>query len=436
MTKPAIDDEEVLKHDLGISNAPPNSPKGPPRPADADFQIYIPESETGEDAANQHLTVLALRNGDLLATWTTGRLEGSASQRVVISRSRDDGKTWSSPECFASAADDGFIASWSFPFVVSETGRIYMFYHKHRGKVDYHHQWTSQLWYQVSDDDGLTWSRPYTHLRIERNGFSHPDPEMDTNFIIYQPPIITARGTVLVGMTHVGTKSLALDGVTPPSEVRFLRFDNILTATDPGDLKMTTLPRGGGDGLRFEGPDPYACFLQEPSLVNLSDGRIFCAMRSMVGYVVWSQSSDDGESWSIPEILRYHDGGEGIRHPVVPCPIFPLGDGRFVLIHHNNSGDANSGRSPIDWCRNRRPVYLSVARESLASHQPLAFSEPRLLADNDRVPISPKQLTEIGTYPSLVQIKGEPWFCFPDRKHYLLGKRLGPELLENGGTGA
>jgi hypothetical protein len=79
-------------------------------------------------------------------------------------------------------------------------------------------------------------------------------------------------------------------------------------------------------------------------------------------------------------------------------------------------------------------VYLSVGREvAHAKGQPIMFKKPVLLADNDRIPISRKQLTEIGTYPSLFEYKEKVYFFFPDRKHYVLGKILTEQMLSDTG---
>lgn len=429
-----IDNDEVLKNDLGISTAPPNSPSGIPKPAKSDFVLYIPHLADGSDTCNQHVTVLPLPTGEFLATWTMGSLEGGNDQHIVISRSVDGCKTWSEPEYFAGPKDDGFIASWSFPFMVPHTGRIYMFYNKHRGIVDFHHQWTGQLWFRYSDDFGYTWSKAYTHLRIERNSYSHSHPEMDPNWIAYQPPIITSAGDVMVGFTHVATKALEKENYSS-SEVRFLRFDNILTEQDAAKLKVTTLPANGADGLRIEDPRfPGMSLLQEATIQNLSDGRLFSVMRSATGFVIYSISEDNGATWSKPEPLRYFNGGDKVRHPIIPCPLYKLRDNRFILVFHNNCGDANHGRHVSDWCRNRRPVYLAIGRElPHAQGQPIIFKKPVLLADNDRIPISRKQLTEIGTYTSLFELGDKVYFFFPDRKHFLLGKILSDNILDDSG---
>lgn len=430
-----LDNEEILKNDLGVSTAPPNSPVGDPQPCQSDFQVYIPKGQDGPDSCNQHFLVVPLPNGEFLATWTMGSLEGAGDQHIVISKSKDCGKTWTSPQCLMGPEEDGFIASWGFPLVAND--RIYIFYNKHKGYVDFHHQWTGQLWFQYSDDFGQTWSSPFKHLKVSPNSYSHKVFGTDPNWIVYQAPMRTASGTVLVGFTHIATRALSTrDGIFS-SEVRFIRFDNILTENDPEKLKITTLPENGEDGLRMTDPrHPETSLLQEPTIQNLSDGRLICVMRSGTGYAAYSVSNDDGNNWSMPEILRYCEGGAKVEQPITPCPLYKLKDGKFILIFHNNDGSANQGRHVADWCRNRRPVYLLVGREIFDSNnkQPLVFSEPRLLADNDRIPISKKQLTEIGTYPSLFEYEDKVYFFFPDRKHFLLGKVISPELLSDDGV--
>lgn len=428
---PKIDSELILKTDLGISTAPPNSPTGRPKPAHSDFQIYIPDGQDGHDSCNQHICALPLPNGEFFVVWTMGSLEGAGDQHIVFSKSSDCGMTWCEPQYLAGPRDDGHIASWAFPILAPKLKRIYVFYNKHQGYVDFHHQWTGQLWFQYSDDNGQTWSKAYKHLKFKPNSFSNKVADADPNWIVYQNPMITSKGDVLVGFTHVATKALSGEGGVFPSEVRFVRFDNILTENNPEKLTITTLPENGAEGLRVKDPrHPWASMLQEPTIQCLSDGRLFCVMRSATGYVIYSISDNEGATWSKPQVLRYYEGGPEVKQPIAPCPMYKLKDGRFVLIMHNNSGDANHGRHVADWCRNRRPVFCVVGREvPNAKGQPIKFSSPKIIADNDRIPISKKQLTEIGTYPSLFEYDGKVYFLFPDRKHYVLGKILSEELL-------
>ncbi|MEI8206426.1 MAG: sialidase family protein [Kiritimatiellales bacterium] len=430
--KAKIENEKILAGDLGISTAPPGSPAGEPRPAEHDFVLYIPSDPEKGDETNQHVQVKSLGGDIFFANWTMSNLEGGDNQHIVVSRSEDGAKTWSKPVCVDGPDKDGHIASWGFSVVVPATGRIYLLYNKQQGFVDFHHQWTGQLWFRYSDDSGKTWSRPYKHLKIGRNDYSHPDPDADPNWIVFQPPIVTSKGDVLAGFTHVGTRALSAGGDWADawtSECRFLRFDNILTENDPEKLTITTFPEGGHPGLRFPHPtNKKMSFMQEPAIAELPDGRLFCVMRTMSGFIAYSISDDHGATWQEPDFLRYSSGGEKIPNPVVPCPIYRISGDRYLLLFYNNSGEANQGRSVLDWCRNRRPAWFSIGRPCKGA-QPLEFGKPVVFADNDRIPISRKQLTEIGTYPCVFEHKGKIHCFFSDRKHFVLGKILSEELL-------
>ena len=52
-----------------------------------DLRVYLPESELGADAENQHFLVVPTLSGAWLAVWTMATYEGHADQRVVIARS-------------------------------------------------------------------------------------------------------------------------------------------------------------------------------------------------------------------------------------------------------------------------------------------------------------------------------------------------------------
>jgi hypothetical protein len=106
-----------------------------------------------------------------------------------------------------------------------------------------------------------------------------------------------------------------------------------------------------------------------------------------------------------------------------------LEDGRFLLIFHNNDGTANGGAGPGDAKKNRRPAWVSIGRAiDNPSGQPLVFEPPRILADNGGVELPPVGHTQVSTYGSLFEFEGTATWWYPDRKYYLLGKRM-DELL-------
>ena len=103
-------------------------------------------------------------------------------------------------------------------------------------------------------------------------------------------------------------------------------------------------------------------------------------MRTCAGHPFWSQSRDDGVTWSKPEKLLDRDGGTPYLHPRSPCPIYDwkgceaAGGYYFALVH--NTFDFNGERE----YQNRGPLYLIAGRFNPDAKQPIEFSEPKLFA--------------------------------------------------------
>ena len=412
----------------------------------ADYVVYVPERQKGERTSNQVFLVTVTRRGTFLAVWTQASVENHDDQGIVISRSLDRGITWSEPKRIAGKnmkSDPEYVAlndnqaSWAFPFIVPSTGRIYVFWEQNFGQADPLKDVTGKLAFRYSDNDGVTWSDKIRYLPIRRSAIDHPDPDFPyVNFNPWQSPIITSQGEVMVGITRWGSaerykeKHLFL----LESEIWFLRFDNILTENDPDKITITTLP-DGEHGIRVSRPDrPEISVAQEPSIQSLSDGRLICIMRTMTGYIYYSLSNDGGHSWQEAKPLCYSEGGQPLRQPISPCPMYKTRDGRFFIVFHNNDGSAWGGKGPEDWKKNRTPAYIAVGREvPHTKGQPLIFNRPKLLVENDRIPDGPRGRTSIATYPSYFEYCGKHYFWYPDRKHYLLGKLLTEELLDDFG---
>ncbi|MDF2722458.1 MAG: hypothetical protein K0Q59_2133, partial [Paenibacillus sp.] len=121
---------------------------------------------------------------------------------------------------------------------------------------------------------------------------------------------------------------------------------------------------------RYEVPcDREQHFLWEPSLVELSDGRLVMLIRHQYDGWLWrSESLDGGKTWSKAERTDIPD-------PAVKMRLFKLADGRIVLFCHPNS----AVRYPLEmwvssddmatWHKKVNLQHLSPVREGTTVSQ-------------------------------------------------------------------
>lgn len=406
-----------------------------------DFIVYAPQREATRDRldthdnGNEHFLVFESPGGDLLALWTQSSYEGAKDHRIVIARSRDGGESWSSPRRIVGPdrPGAGHMASWGFP-IPSATGRLYVFWNQYHGIDDVIHQFTGTMDCCYSDDDGETWSQPVT-VPMPRSVMDHPDRSVPSNWIVWQRPMRDTHGRWMTGFTRWTSRAVAPPPPDPKfwgaldSRCEFMRFDNIDEGVAPEDLRLTWFHCGtGGIQVPYSREFPYVSVAQEPSWVTLPDGRLFTTMRTFAGAIYYSVSEDDGKTWRLAEPLRREDGGEVLKQSLCCCPIYPLSDGRYLLIYHNNDGHAH-GYGPKDTMHNRRPAYYAVGTWDPHGRQPIRFSDTRFLMDNDGVPLGPLGRLDLAVYTSFTEHAGRRVLWYPDRKFFLLGKIITDAML-------
>ena len=405
-----------------------------------DFAVYLPERFIGRDSDNVHFLVTVTPGGDLLGSWTQGTYEGADNECVVAARSCDGGETWSAPIEIDGPDLRNQVATYATP-VVSDSGRIYYFYGKMRDTALLndesavwrgHTRTNTALTCRVSDDDGRTWSDTHD-IPLRRTRYDSDDPNVPPGFIIWQKPIRDSQGRWVVSYSTAAHPSKWTNrAVAPSTRCMFIRFDNINEGPDLKNLSLTFLPENE-EGLSAPNPeDPSVARSWESSLALLPDGRLLATMTTALGSPWYSVSSDDGTTWREPEPLRYRDGGERVLHGQSPGPLFSLEDGRYLLQYHNNEGSGSRGPEPI-WglpsAFSRRSMFFAVGEFRPDAHQPIWFSQPKLIADTDGVPAGIQNRIECGTYSSLTERQGRRILWYPDRKHFLLGRLVPDELL-------
>lgn len=407
------------------------------RRSQPDYVVYTPKSIDGAtfDTGNEHFLVFDGPDDSLMAVWTQSSYEGAGDHRIVFARSTDEGTTWSAPQRIVGPAKpgDGRMASWGFP-LISKSGRIYVLYNQYQGIDDVVHQHTGTMDGVYSDDNGRTWSRPQT-IPMPRSPHDHPDAKVPSNWIVWQKPIRDLDGKWFTGFSRWVSKAVRRK---PPvnswtaweTVVEFMRFENIDENPLPKDIKIT-YSAWGDQSLRVPHyTDPLLSVAQEPSLVRLPDKRLFCVMRSMSGYIWYSTSKDDGRRWDDPRPLLRRDHGSPILEPLCCCPIYECAPGKYILLHHNNSGRFE-GSKPEETGRNRRPAFIALGEFRPDANQPIWFSDSKQLMDNGGMGIGPLKRTDIGVYPSVTNRHGNFVLWHPDRKFFLLGKRITSEWLSD-----
>jgi hypothetical protein len=408
-----------------------------------DYIVYVPKITGDEvnDTGNEHFQVFDGPDGSLMAVWTQSTAEGKPDQHIMFTRSEDEGKSWSAPRLIAGAAKpgEGNIASWQFP-LISKSGRIYVLYSQHIGKFDTFFHTTGRMDGICSDDNGETWSKPQT-VPMARSSRDNPDESFPSNWIVWQKPLrLTREGKYLAGFTRWTSKAVKTNPtkswISHDSRVEFMRFENIDDNPQVQNIKITWIMQNDAAlSVPFPGhPETSAC--QEPAIVKLPDGRLFCVMRTAAGSPYWSVGDSNGENWTPPRRLLRKDGGEPLLHPLSPCPIYDVGgntaaSGRYVLFIHNHDGNYK-GYSPTNTSMHRRPICLVAGCFQPNAEQPVWFAEPKLFMDHKGVSIGApgtKGRQDLAMYSSFTVRKGRAVFWYPDRKFFLLGRVIGEGWL-------
>ncbi len=387
--------------------------------------VYVPQGLDGpaRDSGNEHSLVSEHPQGGLFAVWTQSTHEGEPDQRVVFARSRDDGRTWTAPKLLAGPGGGRGIASWQFP-LIARSGRIYVCYNRYIGVHDLYMSTCGVMAGIYSDDGGETWSDEQV-VPMRRSCWDSRDPKIPANWIIWQKPLRFFGGKYYAGFTRWVSPEVSgprrMDvWWSNASVVEFMRFENVDDNPEPRDLCIRWICADQA-ALRYGHiGHPEVSVVQEPSIVPLPDGRLFCVMRTNAGHAAWSESADRGETWTQPVALRQTDDRLPLPHPCSPCPIYEVGPGEYIFLFHNHDGHMG-GWGPMDSNQHRRPVWLARGQFRPGAKQPVWFSEPQFFMDNGGVPM---RRADLAMYASTTPTADGLMLWYPERKFFLLGKHI------------
>ena len=349
-----------------LAPAPAPAPAAPFDWRDIQFGSVIPDEEYVDQPY-----ILRCDDGAWLCTLTTSRGgEGAASSHVLATRSTDQGKTWTTPVALEPETPPESAYS---TLVKTPAGRIYVFYNFNGdnvreipgpgGKPVKRVDCLGHFVFRYSDDHGKTWSArrhemPMRETAIDRDNVTQGKVRI---FWHVGRPLVQ-RGVVYVPFSKmVGISNLSR------SEAYFLRSDNLLTERDPEKIRWATLPDGDA-GLRA----PKGIIAEEPSVVALSDGTLYCVYRTAAGRPAHAYSRDEGRTWTPSEFMTYTPGGREVKHTRAANFVWRTAAGKYLYWYHNHEIPDFTGQ--------RNPAWVAAGHEvETPAGRKIAWSQPEIL---------------------------------------------------------
>ena len=341
--------------------------------------------------------VIQLTDQEWIAGVTTSMGEENSGDRYIqILRSTDAGQTWSKLSVLE-PPEEQRQPSWG-TFLKTTFGRIYCFYNLNRLPAE----GVGFLYaYRFSDDSGISWSERYV-LPVRETWH---DQEFNSFFSwgIDQPLVV--GNTVYISFSKFGPT------VQRPGEGFFFKSDNILTATDPAQLNWEMLP-AGDHGLLSGVAGPLQ---EEHNIESLGGDDLYCAFRTLDGYIGEAYSTNGAVTWTEPDFVRYVDGRK-IKNPRA-CPmVWRCENGKFLLWFHNNDGRQVAARN-----QDRNPAWLSGG---ILQNGRILWSQPEPALFTFFPGLSGM------SYPNLVEHDGNFYIATTDKKKARLCQ-IENTLIEN-----
>jgi predicted neuraminidase len=237
--------------------------------------------------------------------------------------------TWSSPERIADTPDhsEGNPVLWASP-----DGSLWLFY-----VTMYGHSWNDcRIKYKISEDHGRSWG-PEIILRDE------------LGWMTRNPPLMLNEKEVLLPVyNEVNWHSMVI-----------ISSDDFKTWRAYGDLDSP----GGAI---------------QPSVIRRDDGSLLMYMRTDADRIYWSESRDEGRTWSPAQPTN-------LRNPNAAVCLLKLRSGRLLLAFN----DSTSGRTPLNLALSADDGDSWRRGRALEDEAGGSFSYPSLLqASEDTVHVA------------------------------------------------
>ena len=288
---------------------------------------------SAENPRNGESSFARLKNGDIMLVYSRFGGEGGDHDysRLYCTVSSDEGESWSEgKELFNDDYD--CRNNMSGALVRLPNGELGICYLRKSNQPD--GTIACMPLFRHSNDEGATWSA-YIQC-ADRIGYY-----CGTN----GATVVTRGGRLITPVSYSGNAVHRYD--LDPGVVRFFCSDDSgRTWQEP--MSAISSPYGDRHGL------------QEPGILELPDGRLFCYMRTVCGFQYQSFSCDGGRSWSVPE--------PNLLFPSPDSPMRILDFGEHTLAVFNPISHSPAALRTMPWgSPARTPLLLAVSQDGGAS---------------------------------------------------------------------
>jgi len=269
---------------------------------------------TAEFPRNSEGSIVELKDGRLLLAWTRfyGGSGDASSAHIAAMTSRNGGITWSKP--YIIQENTGKQNVMSVSLLRLKSGKIGMFYLEKNGPADL------RVYARYSSDEGKSWDPP---MRVTKQ----PGYHVMNNDRVVQ----LSNGRIICPI------AFGPDIRTPESAVSFCLYSD-----DEGKTWRRSTPD-------LRAPKRGA---MEPGVVELANGDLLMILRTQVGTIYESTSSDHGATWSEAE-------PSSVRAPEAPSTIKRIPGTDDLLLVWNNKFEDGEGHGGA-----RTPLTAAVSKDS------------------------------------------------------------------------
>jgi predicted neuraminidase len=262
-------------------------------------------------------TIVALKNGELMAAWFGGTKERAPDVAIWGSR-RVNGK-WTAPAELEREKD---VPSWNPVLFHTKDGRLWLYYKVGPSPGE----WAAGRMY--SDDEGKMWSR---------------DERLPAGLLgpIRAKPLVLDDGTIVSGSSIEAHETWAAwverstDNGKTWAKIGPITVSREADAAEPPAADPSKdAPGWAAD----KGPRKYVGIIQ-PSIISLGGKhlRMYARSRTMASKIAVADSMDNGATWTQAHFLDLPNNNSGID-------AVALKDGRVVMIFNNTT----VGRTPLN----------------------------------------------------------------------------------------